>query len=198
QPSPLPGPSTSFYPEGLAVHPTANQLAGAGGADQEGGLGDPKPPKKNSETPILGRSIWDVGLTQDGSRLCFRDQRSLDPDHPNRRGLQTVPYRVFDLQRRKFDANAKGVKPLPPVETMAGWKVVPDSNDRYVWRVENAQGKRFAIPLEPRDGMPRCYSFLKSASGDARLAVGHFWGVSIFELAETGPRRLRLFNGHQG
>jgi WD40 repeat protein len=198
QPTANPGPSTSHYPEAIAFHPTANQLAVAGGNDHEVALWDLDPLRKVSETPIIGQSIWGVGLTKDGAKLCFRDKRADDPVHPNRRSHESAPYRVFDLQKRKFDPGGKNVAPVQPLETLGGWKVVPDPGQRWVWHVANAQGKRFAIPLDERDGMPRCYSFLKSAGDDVRLAVGHFWGISVYALTPNGPIRLRLFNGHQG
>jgi len=198
-PRPRIGPTTTHYPETLAFHPKANQLAVAGGNDHEVVLWDlDEPIRKASSTPIVGKSIWSVALTEDGSRLCFRDERSPDPVHPNRRGLETAPFKVFDLQKRKFETSDKNISLHLPLDTLGGWKVVPDDNTRWIWHVENDQGKLFQIKLDPRDGMPRCYSFFKSRAGEVRLAVGHLWGTSIFELTPTGPRRLRLLNGHEG
>ena len=197
EPAPVPGPTTSYYPEALAFHPSANQLAIAGGDDYEVALWDLKPLKKLSETPIIGRSVWGVGLSSDG-KLCFRDRRAPDPIHPNRRSLETASWRVFDLKERKFDSAA--IQPLPPIDTMDGWSVIPDKDNRYLWYAENVQRKlKFKIPLQPRDGMPRCYTFFKhDKDKDVRLAVGHYWGVSIYELTAQGAHRTRLFNGHQG
>jgi hypothetical protein len=50
------------------------------------------------------------------------------------------------------------------------------------------------------DEMPRCYVFLPAdEKHPVRLAVGHYWGISLFELPEQGaPRRTRLFRGHEG
>src|SRR5205807_8262908 len=50
------------------------------------------------------------------------------------------------------------------------------------------------------DHMPRCYTFLKSPPGQpTRLAVGHYWGLSVFALTPgQKPKLVRKCVGHQG
>src|SRR5947209_14785821 len=35
-------------------------------------------------------------------------------------------------------------------------------------------------------------------SSPTRLAVGHYWGFSLYELTEAGAKRVRLYTGHHG
>ena len=49
------------------------------------------------------------------------------------------------------------------------------------------------------DDRPRCYTFLPPAAGKpVRLAVGHYWGWSLFELGPAGAfAAASLLRAHQ-
>ncbi|MGF1580673.1 MAG: hypothetical protein ACFCD0_15025 [Gemmataceae bacterium] len=99
-------------------------------------------------------------------------------------------------------------KPFTPVKTIPtwkGWRVVtfnpkkPQSNQ---WWVQSPTKKKWPLELERgRFDDPRCYTFLPPSRANPtvpRLAVGHYYGVSVFELQPLGPRRVRLMVGHSG
>jgi WD40 repeat protein len=212
EPRVSPGPPNSWYPEALAFHPTENVLAVAGGNDHEVAVFDlSKPPK----TPIAevkgpGMCLWGVGVARvrlkdnDGQRNAFllgvQPKRLVDPVHPNFRG--TGPWHVFDLEKRRWgnEYETQMFRPAPNLDTIDGWKLAPDPRDGMVWYVFSPDGKQHRIPLVAEDFMPRCYTFLKSPAGKPpRLAIGHYWGLSIFTLdAQRGPILARKCVGHQG
>src|SRR5262249_22674648 len=106
------------------------------------------------------------------------------------------PWRVFDLQKRTWAPRELPFAPVRPEESADGW-TVRLTPDPQIWEVINAAGKAFRLPLDPvADGLPRCYTFLPGKP--PRLAVGHFWGLTLFELAPDGPVRRRVLVGHQG
>lgn len=191
--------SHSYRTDALAFHPTKPLLAIAGGNDHEvtlwhlgeGGR------KVVQVVRSAGSCLWGVGLSKDGWRLGFQDQRNEKWDDPNRRGAG--PWRVFDLRRHAWAA-ATGFEPVAPLRRAAGWSVEPSARSRYVWHVVAPDGARYPLPLDDKqDAIPWCYSFLPAKDGEpVRLAVGHYWGVSVFELTERGPRRTRMLTGHQG
>jgi WD40 repeat protein len=219
QPQPATGPSCSYNPEALAFHPEGNHLAVAGGNDHEVALWDLRTLKKVSEIKGPGSGLWNVTLSPDGRYLGFKDQRNNNPQTPNDRGKG--PWKVFDLQNRSW-APAEALKVAPPSGSAWGWKVrtgfvKPSDKDKekiskagikkeemansYIWFVESPEGNLFKLPLDPdRDKLPRCYAFLPGAKPGKpdRLAVGHLWGVSIFELTAKGPRLVRFMAGHEG
>lgn len=192
------GPKPTFHAEAMAFHPDGRRFAVAGGDDHEVTLWDLRTP----ESPIStirspGSGLWGVRLSQKGDLLAYQTQRDPNPSDPNYRGRG--PWRVFDLTRRAW-ANPDSFQPVEPLEQLAGWRVEPDKTDAYVWFVVSPENKRFPLPLtiDP-DDMPRCHTFLRPAGEGqpVRLAVGHYWGLSVFELTAEGPRRVRLFTGHQ-
>lgn len=190
----------SYHPEALAFHPDGKRLASAGGDDHEVILWDLNTGKKQSEIRGPGNCLWGVALSRSGRHLSIRAQRNTNPANPNDRAAG--PWQVFDLEKRRWTLE-NNVDRLMPLKTAGGWKVefsTEDVRNAYTWFVVNPTGKRFVLPLDrDRDGMPRCYSFLPDIAGKpVRLAVGHYWGLSIFELTEQGPRRTRLYTGHQG
>lgn len=193
------GPRLDFYAEAVAFHPDGKRLAVAGGSNYEISLWD----LENSDQPIdvvrgPGRAIWSVGFDPATRQLGIRTQRINDPPHPNRRG--EGEWKVFDLGKRSWVLDTSRFSPIEPLSEFGGWKVQPTS-EPLRWNVVGPDQKTFPLPLDPeRDGIPQCFTFLKPQQSQdvPRLAVGHYWGVSVFDLAANGPVRTRLMTGHQG
>lgn len=203
---PFPGPRVSYLPDALAFHPDGNRMAVAGGNNDEVTLWD----LRRLERPVgpvirgPGRAIWDVALSRDGRYLGYRTQRTPDPQHPNQRATSGPWTAVFDLHDRKWAHLDKLKDPIEPLNALEGWSVQFESREgkknAFTWFVTGPDKKQYPLPLSAAtDHFPRCYTFLKAVGGKpVRLAVGHYWGVSIFELGNHPPRRVRLFTGHQG
>lgn len=152
-----------------------------------------------------GRSVWGVGMTADGRRLCFQDRPNPAPAGPNDRGAG--PWIAFDLDAPRRGWSPPGpVAPVRPSESLKGWtaRLEFDPQDAFVCTAVSPAGRPQRVPLDRlRDDHPRCYTFLPPAPGgpaDAvRLAVGHYWGVSVFDLSAGHPPRLaRKLLGHAG
>ncbi|MCX7701817.1 MAG: hypothetical protein N2039_13145, partial [Gemmataceae bacterium] len=146
-----------------------------------------------------GAGIWAVRLTREGRHLAFSQRRNPAADHPNRRGLEE--WRVFDLRRRRFDkALPENAELAKPIDTLGGWSIKPDPKLPWLWHVVDSSGRAFPLPgNRDTDGRPTCFSFLPSRNDSPpRLVVGHYWGFSLFLLTPSGPRRLKLYTGHQG
>ncbi|MBL8798096.1 MAG: caspase family protein [Planctomycetia bacterium] len=201
--NPQPGPTirTSEYAEAIAFHPGGRYLAVADDPDHEmkvyavdgTRIGATVGPTMRSP----GSCLWSVALSKDG-QLGFRSQKAADPRHPNERGAGA--WQVFNLRKRGWGSPA-GFQPVDALDSLGGWQVQPDRKDAYLWYAVGPDKKQHALPLDSaRDGAPRCYTFLnpKAAGKPVRLAVGHYWGVSIFELTAQGAKRVRLFTGHTG
>jgi WD40 repeat protein len=196
RPRPSPGPRPTFHAYALAFHPDGDHLAVAGGDDHEVTLWDLSRERKVGEVRSPGSGLWGVALSESGRYLGFRDRRAADPESPNRRG--EGPWRVFDLNKRKWTPPAR-FEPLAPREEAGGWTVEPSRKDIHVWYAVGPDGQRHALPLRHHDGLPRCYTFLEPEKGKpVQLVVGHYWGLSLFELGERGPRLKRIFTGHSG
>ncbi len=202
-----PGPSSTYRVDALAFHPKdAKLLAVAGGNDHEVRLwdfGNLKQPVSEVRSP--GRGLWGVGLSADGKYLGFQDERQENPDHPNRWGKG--PWRVFDLEPRRWAREPAAFRPIAPIRELGGWKVEftdagtdPNQWKAKVWYAAGPHRERHALELLPDlYHMPRCYTFIPGKPGEpVRLAVGHYWGVSVFELTRQGARRVRVGVGHQG
>jgi WD40 repeat protein len=184
-----------YYMDAMAFHPKLDQLAIGGGANHEVTLWDIGKANAAPLGKIIGpgRCLWGVALSPDGRHLGYLDEVDIFTNDVNRRGKGE--WHVFDLQKRSR-VPSKGFSPVRPLETAAGWKV-RFTKDVRVWEVVNGAGKAFPLPLDwVADALPRCYTFLPGKP--PRLAVGHFWGFSIFELTPDGPVRRRLTMGHQG
>lgn len=199
-----PGPRPKLYADALAFRPDGAHLALADSNNYE--VRYFKLSEPNQPVAVIkgkGHCIWEVALSTNGHQIGFLDERNSDPERPNHRGkgdLRRGDGRVFDFQKRVW-APAKGFQPVEPVETLGGWRVEPNPTDGYVWDVVGPNNQRHKLPLDSRqDAMPRCYTFLKTGTSNVvRLAVGHYWGVSVFELQPgKEPHRVRLFTGHQG
>jgi WD40 repeat protein len=188
----------SWRAERLAFHPGGRHLAVAGGDNHEVKLWDLDNPKKASSVMRgAGTGVWQVGLSDDGSTVGFRTQRNPASVDPNDRGQGS--WTTFNLQLRELQQ----VKSFQPVgnlpESADGWTIEPDPASRFDWYAVNGS-LRFRLPLDPdRDEMPRCWTFLRPKKGQpTRLAVGHYWGLSIFQLTADGVKRIRWCTGHQG
>src|SRR5207249_1337066 len=149
-----------------------------------------------------GSGLWGVALSNEGGAplyLAFTDHRDPAATHPNRRGKG--PERFFDLHRPHLESGTPAnVKLVRPLESAGGWTVEPDAADPQKWFVVHAAAGRQELPWNrDMDDRPTCYTFLPQRAGEAvRLAVGHYWGFSLFELAGAQPRRVQYFTGHHG
>lgn len=200
----------------LAFSPDGQRLAVADGQDHEVELWDISHPDAMRAVQVLrgpGTCLWGVGLSADGRYLGYQTQHAADPDHPNRRG--TGPYRVFDLHRRTWALPSVRFEPVLPRDEAGGWKLstlLPGkTNDGTHWYAVSPQGTYYLLEFDwSRWVLPRCYTFLEARAGKpVRLAVGHLWGVSIYDLdprkflkdekgaAAVVPVSRRLV-GHQG
>jgi WD40 repeat protein len=195
---PTPGPAQGLYAEGLAFHPkNDNWLAVAGGDNHEVQLWDWKANRLLGEVAQPGRSLWGVALSPDGNTVAFQDRRHHVAPHPNRRG--TGPWRYFDLANRRFVDGTPFV-PQPSSESPSGWKVDTNTRHAHIWHVISPAGVRYPLPWDrTADEFPRCYAFIpRTKTAPERLAIGHYWGVSIFDLTSKGPIRTRALRGHEG
>jgi WD40 repeat protein len=205
---PTEGPTPTFHAEAMAFHPTdGNLLAVAGGVNHEVTLWDLRTGAKRGEVVSPGSCLWGVALSPDlkGRYLAFQTRRDPEPQSPNRRGRG--PWKYFDLQRRVWVADKAPFVPRGGLESVGGWKVhtrdpaaPPDRVRADTWFVEGpGSGGPIPLPWDRRNDLPRCYTLLPPVKGKpVRLAVGHYWGVSIFELSGKSVRRSRLLFGHDG
>lgn len=185
--------------ERVAWHPDGKRLAVAGGEDHEITLWDVSRLKPELITTAVGvgKCMWGVGFSKDGTSFGWQDQYQPAPSHPNQLGRG--PWHVFDMQKRVVVPGDK-FQPVRPIETQAGWRVQPHPTDTYHWDVVGPDGQTHKLPLDwSFDDRPRCYTFLPQNDGKPpRLAIGHYWGISLFELTPAGAKRLWLGHGHQG
>jgi WD40 repeat protein len=194
----------SLYADALAFDPDGKILAVAGGDNHEVALWDVAGAKGLYTLPSPGRVLWKAALSADGRSLGVKDRRhgSAAPASPNDRG--EGEYHIFDLglgTARRDWARGQDFRPVEPVERLGGWSV-RFGNDPYTWYAVGPDGRSHALDLNrARDDMPRCYTFLKPIDRKPiRLAVGHYWGVSLFEM-DAQRERLpvsRVCVGHQG
>jgi WD40 repeat protein len=184
--------------ENLTFHPDGRFLAVAGGDNHEVTLWDTEKRQTVSVMRSKGSGLWGVGLSSDGHTLAFQEKRDPRAADPNHRGMG--PWRVFDLTPPGYKPG-KNFVPAAVVDTLGGWRVEPDAHNPYLWRAVHSDRRPLDLKLDrERDLMPRCYTFLQPAKegGPVRLAVGHYYGVSVFELRETEAKRIWRGVGHQG
>ncbi|MFO0810819.1 MAG: caspase family protein [Gemmataceae bacterium] len=183
------------YPESLAFHPTdPNLLATAGGDNHALILWDVPTRRPHGVVRGPGAGVWGVAFSTDGLAVGFQQQRKPDPATPNDRG--TGPVRIFDLNTADLRPTTTGFQPVRPVETFEGWSVKPGWG---AWAVVDPTGRETPLVDKQLFDLPMCYTFVKpSAGGPPRLAIGHYWGASLYELRPTGPKLVRHFIGHGG
>ena len=191
----------------VCFHPDGKRLATADRLDHGTslwGLGD-RALSRVAREQGEGRALWAVGLSEKGDKLVFKDRLNPAPAGPNDRGAGD--WTAFDLDAPRRGWSAPGpVVPAAPVETLKGWGVrfAFDPKDGFICEALPPNGgPPQRLPLDPlRDDAPRCYTFLPAPGGPAdavRLAVGHYWGVSVFDLSASHPPRLaRKLMGHAG
>ncbi|MGL6095333.1 MAG: hypothetical protein ACRC7O_05980, partial [Fimbriiglobus sp.] len=186
--TPTPGPKHTARVESLAFHPDG-RLAVAGGDNHAVELFDlAKPAVEPSVARGAGRNLWGVRIAATGDVIGFQPRRNPDATDPNARG--TGPWVGFDLGRTKPVAGNKPTWVEPVVKSPDGWAVGPTAS-QYVWRVSHEKtGAKHDLPWDKdRDEAPRCWTFLPPAKPGrpTRLAVGHMYGFSVFELPADGP-----------
>jgi WD40 repeat protein len=206
------GLDCGYAVDALAFRPGAgDQLATAGGPDHElriWAYGKPAAPISEVRSP--GSCLWSVAVDAKGKYLAWREQPNRKPAHANDRGAG--PWRYFRLDRttRHILAHPPAdFTPVRPIDTLAGWTVRPTKNS-FVWEIVEPKkpGEEEVVhQLSARAGLynaslnqlPRCYTFLPAtADKPVRLAVGHMWGVSLYELRPGDVRLARYMAGHEG
>ena len=140
-----------------------------------------------------------MALSKDGKQVAFRDQRNPQWNSPNDRAQG--PWRVFDLVRRKwinpadFKGQGRARLTCERLDRQTGHGPRDSSG------TSSRRTRKLPLPLHDtkREGVPFCWTFLPPTDTQPlRLAVGHLWGVSIYELTETSAKLVRLLTGHQG
>ena len=186
----------SYMVDAVAIHPDGKHLAVAGGDDFEVAMWNVESGLRESEIHGPGRSVWGTAFSADHSCFGFRNERNTDPQGYNDWG--SGPWRVFDLGRRHWAVAPEQFTPILPMETVNGWRVKPDAHSVYRWQVVDPEGREYDLPFDRFvEVLPRCYTFIRPVGArPPRLAVGHRWGISLYELGPAGPRRVRIFVGH--
>ncbi|HEX5272547.1 MAG TPA: hypothetical protein VFW33_18745, partial [Gemmataceae bacterium] len=196
----------------MAYSPDGKRLAIAGGDNHEVTLWDPAERKPVFALPTPGHTLWQAALSEDGKLLGVRDQRHQDaaPRSPNHAGAGD--YHVFDFgldKARRDWSSRKDFRPVEAVESLERWTVRIDREHPDRWEAVEPDGTAHELVLERHlYDLPRCYTFLKPAAPGkpVRLAVGHYWGVSLYEMNPRGRFtdregrfvRCRVYVGHQG
>jgi WD40 repeat protein len=197
----------TLFPEELAFDPDGKRLAVAGGNNHELTLWDVAGAERLNVVASPGRCLWKAAFSSDGRFLGVKDHRNSEPgpDSPNDRS--TGDYHVFDLglkTGRRDWAHGGDFAPVEPIPSLRGWKV--RIAGVLEWYAVAPNGRSYELVFQAVDDAPRCYTFLKPI-GDKpiRLAVGHYWGVSLFEMDPDGKwtedgkfYRSRVYHGHQG
>ncbi len=178
-----------------------NQLATAGGNNHEVRLWDLTRPDKPLDTIRgPGSCLWGVGMS--GTRyLAWQEHRS---SYPTPTTWGAGPWRILDMQTRSIlDKEPEGFAPAKPLASYGGWEVEPTANGA-VWSIVCPDGMKVPLTGElyilRRNQLPRCYTFLAptKTNPDVRLAVGHAFGLTLYELAKPHSVRLvRVMIGHE-
>ena len=184
----------------------AGQLATAGGPNHEVRLWDYTKAEILDTIRTPGSSVWGVAASADGKSLAWRETMNPTPKHPNDRAAGD--WRVFGLagEKHAIAPTAKDVKLNLPLSTYDGWKVIPGTTG-FIWSVRDPEGNE--TRLDEKDGLYfskvaqilRCYTFIPpnaKTKTPLRLAVGHQWGASVYDLAPGKVRLARVLIGHEG
>ena len=200
----------TYRADAVAFHPTIRDLlATAGGDDHEVRLWNATTARRRAGTTLIrgpGSCVWGVAFSRDGKSFAWQDERAANPKGESDWG--GGPWRVFDVARREIKAAAPaGFKPVPPILTADRWKVRATTSS-LLWEVEAPDGTRF--PLKGGDGglyhpavnqEPRCWTFIPGdpkVNRPLKLAVGHMWGLSVYDLVGNSLTLSRVLNGHEG
>src|SRR5262249_3245331 len=160
-----------------------------------------------------GACLWGVALSEPDRNgkpryLAWKEKRADQPPHPNKWG--GGEWRVFDLKKKTILTKKPGdFEPVEPIESgkPAGAKVawrVRGTDDPYVWRIEGPGDT--SVPLDATkglypvvNGLPRCFTFLpytdKAGKAPVFVAIGHQWGVSVYECRPGQVRLARMMVG---
>jgi WD40 repeat protein len=198
--------------DALAFRPGSDQIATAGGPNHEVRLwANERATSSLSTLRGPGSCLWSVAIDAKGKYLAWREQMNTRPKGPNDRGAGEWRYFKLDPKTRHILSRPPAdFTPRTAIETLGGWRV-QTTNDSYVWNVLEPPAAGDTEPtahelsssagtyLTHRNGLPRCYTFLPPIDGKpVRLAVGHMWGVSIYELRPGEVRLARYLSGHEG
>jgi WD40 repeat protein len=193
-----------YRPEQIAFRPgNSNQVATAGGNNHEVRLWDlRKVAEPLDEIRSPGSCLWGVRLSKDNKYLAWQEEPSKKPEHPNRLG--GGEWRVLNLRTRKIEnAPPRDFVPVQPINTLGGWRV-QTTEDGWEWRILGPGGtdvaltKKSGLYLPDVNQIPRCYTFLPAREDKpVRLALGHMWGISLYELRPNDVRLARLMVGHE-
>jgi WD40 repeat protein len=182
-----------------------NQIATAGGNNHEVRLWElNRPARPLDEIRSPGSCLWGVAMSGD-HYLAWKEKRSKYPRTPNDWG--TGPWRILDLKKRKILTGEapNDFDPVEPLDRLGEWRVEPTTNG-FFWRVVGPKGtnvlldwKKNRLYNDAVNQIPRCYTFLRKTDKTPvpRLAVGHTWGVSLYELRPRDVRLVRLLVGHE-
>jgi hypothetical protein len=215
-----------YRPDALAFRPVPagaspgwrNQLATAGGNNHEVRLWD-----VSGKGAVLGEirspgsCLWGVALgqtTAPGDKALYLAWQETRADNPTPTAWGKGEWRVLDVQKRSILGQPpRGFKPLLPLKSYTApgqsepWRVA-FTDDGFIWRVT---GPDTDVKLDGASGLfdttinnrPRCYTFIKESTHGkvkkpVRLAVGHYWGVSIYDCRPGKVTLARKMFGHEG
>jgi WD40 repeat protein len=190
-------------------NPGVNQLAVAGGPNHEVRLFNLD--KENAALSVVrspGSCLWSVAMSEDGKYIGWREQLNDNPNSPNDRGKG--PWRVFTLEaprdgkgRRILAKPPAGFRPVAPLHSLGDWRVETTEN-AFAWYIRGPQGTKVELNEKNElyfrgiNQVPQCWTFLPATGKKpARLAIGHMWGVSLYELRPNRVRLVRVMTGHQ-
>ncbi|MFO0930871.1 MAG: caspase family protein [Gemmataceae bacterium] len=222
------GLHTDYMVEQIAFRPgRPNQLATAGGANHELRLFDLSTEQLLDEIKGPGSCIWQVAMSKDGKYLGWREGMNLRPKTPNDRAAGPWrAFTLTDETRKILNRPPAGFTPLPALNQCDGWRLETTESD-WLWRIRGwhlADGTPIevgpsggaivpgnAIQVETNKSLkeagyfavenqvPQCYTFIKGTkTTPTRLAIGHQWGVSLYELRPGNVRLARMLTGHEG
>ncbi len=202
-----------YQVDNIAFRPGhVGQLATAGGLNHEVRLWDYAKASALDTIRTPGSCIWGVATTANGKSLAWREQMNTTPKNPNDRAAGD--WRVFPLDGVKHAITTsapKDVKLHLPLSTYGGWTVVQGATGLlatgFLWKVMDPDGnetrldKGNGLYYDPVAQIPRCYTFIppnRKTGTPLRLAVGHQWGASIYDLAPGKVSLARVLIGHEG